>query len=135
MTDMATAMGNEQGCGHPARQGADDPIKGISALSRVGLTFSDQERKVIESLVNSGDVAGAQKVILRELESEFGGTAAAVATAGDKFRTTFANFQEGCRYGLAAVPRPRRRRWHEVRRLLMDDVPAGFAAFKAAIAP
>jgi len=59
----------------------NDPITGMSALTRVGVAFTDQQKEQIRTLQEAGDVAGAQAVILGELESEFGGTAAAVNAA------------------------------------------------------
>ena len=54
-----------------------DPIKGITALSRVGVNFTAQQKEAIKHMVKLGDVAGAQKLILKELETEFGGSAEA----------------------------------------------------------
>jgi hypothetical protein len=55
----------------------NDPILGISALSRSGIQFSESQKVMIKSLVETGDVAGAQRVILGELETQFGGAARA----------------------------------------------------------
>lgn len=55
----------------------NDPIAGISALSRVGVSFTEDQKEMIKSLVESGDVMGAQKIILAELQKEFGGSAEA----------------------------------------------------------
>ena len=65
-------------------------------------TFSDGQKKQIKAMVESGDVMGAQKVILKELNSEFGGTAAAASTAGEKFKTAFGNLEE--QIGTALLP-------------------------------
>jgi hypothetical protein len=59
----------------------NDPIKGVTALGRAGVQFSAQQKELIATLVESGDVAGAQAVILGELETQFGGAAAAAANA------------------------------------------------------
>jgi hypothetical protein len=59
----------------------NDPIKGVTALGRAGVQFTAQQKELIETLVESGDVAGAQAVILGELETQFGGAAAAAANA------------------------------------------------------
>ena len=56
----------------------NDPIKGLTALSRVGVSFTDEQKEQIKVLQESGDIMGAQAVILRELQSEFGGAAAAL---------------------------------------------------------
>ena len=57
----------------------NDPIQGISALSRVGITFTENQKQVIQTLVETGDAAGAQTIILQELESQFAGSAEAAA--------------------------------------------------------
>lgn len=59
----------------------NDPIDGITALSRVGVTFTDAQKQMIEAMVESGDIMGAQKVILQELNTEFGNSARAAAEA------------------------------------------------------
>jgi len=55
----------------------NDPTKGLTALTRVGVTFSAEQKKQIEAMQKAGNVAGAQKVILAELSKEFGGQATA----------------------------------------------------------
>lgn len=58
----------------------NDPIAGISALTRVGVKFTDAQKDQIKALVAAGDTIGAQKIILKELETEFGGAARAAGT-------------------------------------------------------
>lgn len=60
----------------------NDPIKGITALSRVGVSFTQEQKDQIKVMQEAGDVAGAQAVILGELDKEFGGAAKA---AGQTF--------------------------------------------------
>lgn len=72
----------------------NDPTKGIVALTRVGVTFTAQQKEQIKTLQASGDILGAQKIILAELNREFGGSAAAQATAQDKLSVTWKNLQE-----------------------------------------
>ena len=80
MVDVARAMGTSAS-GEAIRLGKalNDPIKGISALTRVGITFTDAQKEQIRVLTESGDVMGAQKIILAELQSQFGGSGAAFA--------------------------------------------------------
>jgi hypothetical protein len=80
----------------------NDPVKGISALTRVGLTFTEAQKDLIESLVATGDVAGAQEVILAELERQVGGTAAATVTDSEKMR--LALDRVGDEIGAALLP-------------------------------
>jgi hypothetical protein len=68
----------------------NDPVKGITALSRVGVAFTAQQKEQIEAMVKAGDVAGAQRIILKELEVEFGGAARA---AGQTFAGKLAILQ------------------------------------------
>lgn len=60
----------------------NDPIKGITALSRVGVSFTEQQKDQIKAMQEAGNVAGAQAIILKELDTEFGGAAKA---AGQTF--------------------------------------------------
>lgn len=55
----------------------NDPILGVTALAKAGIQFTDQQRAMIRSLVESGDLLGAQRMILAELETQFGGSARA----------------------------------------------------------
>ncbi len=58
----------------------EDPVKGISALTRVGVSFTTTQQDMIRGMAEAGDVAGAQALILDELERQVGG--AGVAQAG-----------------------------------------------------
>ncbi|MET4780805.1 phage tail length tape measure family protein [Glaciihabitans sp. UYNi722] len=55
----------------------NDPVKGITALTRVGVSFTQGQKDTIAAMVKTGDTVGAQKVILKELNTEFGGAAKA----------------------------------------------------------
>lgn len=55
----------------------NDPIKGMAALSKAGITFSDSQKVVIKGLVETGRLSQAQAIILKELEARFGGSARA----------------------------------------------------------
>ena len=58
----------------------EDPIQGVSALKEVGVSFTEAQRDLIKTLVETGSVAEAQSIILDVLEQQVGG--AAVAQAG-----------------------------------------------------
>ena len=59
----------------------NDPILGVGALRRIGVSFSKTQKEMIENFIDMNDLAGAQGVILRELQVEIGGTAEAMADA------------------------------------------------------
>jgi hypothetical protein len=63
-----------------------DPARGITALRRVGVNFNNTQTDIIKNLVATGHAAQAQKMILTELSSEFGGSAKAAADADPLFR-------------------------------------------------
>jgi hypothetical protein len=71
-----------------------DPIKGITALNRAGITFTEDQKELIKSLVESGRVLEAQDLILKEIESQVGGTAAATVTASQRMTIAFGEVQE-----------------------------------------
>jgi phage-related minor tail protein len=63
--DMSRALGTDlQGSVIQVGKALNDPIKGITALQRVGVSFTEQQKEQIKTLVVSGDTLGAQKVIL-----------------------------------------------------------------------
>lgn len=55
----------------------NDPIAGITALSKAGVQFTKQQKEQVKALVESGDTLGAQKLILKELNREVGGSSEA----------------------------------------------------------
>lgn len=55
----------------------NDPILGITALSRVGIAFTQQQKDQIKTLVKSGETMKAQGVILQEIEKFYGKAAEA----------------------------------------------------------
>ena len=79
--DLATAMGTDlKGAAIQVGKALNDPKIGLTALQRVGITFTDSQKDVIKKLTETGKVAEAQKIILKELESQFGGSAKAATT-------------------------------------------------------
>lgn len=77
-----------------------DPIKGITALARAGVTFTAQEKDKIKVLVESGKVLEAQNLILSAIETQVGGTAEATAKSSDKIKLAFDNVLESAGEGL-----------------------------------
>jgi hypothetical protein len=55
----------------------NDPVKGATALSRAGVQLTQGQKDQIEAFVESGRVLEAQKIILGELTTQFGGSAEA----------------------------------------------------------
>ena len=63
----------------------NDPIRGMAALRRVGVTFTDTQMELVKYFQETNQLAKAQRLVLAELEAEFGGAAA----GGDKAVISF----------------------------------------------
>src|SRR5690606_33309075 len=105
--DMSVALGQDlKSASILVGKALNDPIKGMAALSRAGVQLTDEQKALIEQLVATGDVAGAQAVLLRELETQFGGSAAALGRTFEgalgRVKTIFGNIQESI--GGALLP-------------------------------
>ena len=57
----------------------EDPITGMTALRRSGVSFTDSQKEMIVAMNRAGDAAGAQNEILKLLEGQLGGAGAAAA--------------------------------------------------------
>lgn len=94
-TDMSAALGQDlQSSAIQVGKALNDPIKGVTALQRVGVSFTKSQKEQIKALVESGDVLGAQKLILKEINTEFGGAAAAKATPLEHLQVSALNLAE-----------------------------------------
>ena len=78
--DMSAVFGQDlAGAATQLGKALEDPIDGLTALRRVGISFSDSQKELIRTLVETGQTAEAQRVILDALESQVGGAGAAEA--------------------------------------------------------
>lgn len=99
MLDMSQALGQDtKSSAIQLGKALQDPILGVTALRRVGVNFSKDQQEVIKKLVETGDKAKAQQLILKELNTEFGGSAKAAGQtfAGqlDILKNTFGDVME-----------------------------------------
>ena len=92
--DVAYTSGTEvSGAFMQLAKALNDPAKGLAALGDSGIQFSEDQKTVIERLVETNQLAKAQGLILQELEKQYGGNAVAAAqglagafdTLGEKF--------------------------------------------------
>lgn len=76
--NVATAMGTDlKSAALQVGKALNDPVGQMSALTRSGIQFTAEQKELIKTLVETNDVAGAQNVILAELDKQFGGAAEA----------------------------------------------------------
>ncbi len=95
--DLAARMGMDlQAATLLVGKALNDPVKGMGALRKAGIQLTDQQKKQVEAMVAVGDAAGAQKILLAELEKQFGGSAAAAQKANpfDTLKDSMADFME-----------------------------------------
>jgi len=93
--DMSVAMGTDmKSSAIQVGKALNDPIAGLTSLTRVGVAFTEQQKAQIGKLVESGNRLKAQKIILSELTTEFGGSAAAQATSSAQMSVSFGNLAE-----------------------------------------
>jgi hypothetical protein len=72
----------------------NDPTKGLTALTRIGVAFTSEQQEQIKAMMDVNDVAGAQKIIMRELERQVGGSAEAQADGIAKTQVAYDNLKE-----------------------------------------
>jgi phage-related protein len=85
--DMAAAgFGSAESNATQLGKALEDPVRGLGALRKAGTTFTAEQQEMIAALVASGDLLGAQNVILDEVESQYGGAAEAAALGSEKLR-------------------------------------------------
>ena len=94
--DMATVMKMDlSSAAQSIGKALDDPIHGMDSLKKQGFNFTEAQKKVIQSFLDVGDAASAQKVILDELNGTFGGAAEAAADSATQIKNAFGDMQEG----------------------------------------
>ena len=97
--NMSVALGQDlESASRLVGRALNDPIAGLGALTRVGVQFTESQKDAIQAMVQAGDVAGAQGIILDQLAVKFGGSAEAFGNtylgAVGKVQTAFGNLQE-----------------------------------------
>lgn len=69
--DLATRLdGDLKGASIQLGKALNDPVANLSALSRSGIQFSEEQKAVIKSLAETGRLAEAQTLILDELNKQ-----------------------------------------------------------------
>ncbi|MFW8589815.1 hypothetical protein ACOI22_03335 [Glaciecola sp. 2405UD65-10] len=76
--DLAAVMGSDiKTAALQLGKALEEPLVGLTALRRSGVSFSAAQKEVIKDLVETGRTAEAQKIILDTLERQVGGAGAA----------------------------------------------------------
>lgn len=82
IADMSTRLGQDlKSSAIQVGKALQDPIKGVTALRRVGVNFNEAQTETIKKLAETGHMAQAQGLIMKELRVEFEGSARAAFNA------------------------------------------------------
>jgi len=83
----------------------DNPVKSLTALSRAGIIFTDQEKAQITDLVKHNKLREAQAIVLAKVKQKFDGVAQAQADAdpGRRLAVSTERFQKALASGLLPV--------------------------------
>jgi hypothetical protein len=100
--DLAAAgFGSVTGNATQLGKALEDPIKGLAALGRSGVTFTAEQKALIASLVESNRTLEAQGIILAAIETQVGGVAEATANGSDRMGQAFGILTEQIATALA----------------------------------
>ena len=87
IADMSTRLGQDlKSSAIQVGKALQDPEKGVTALRRVGVNFNKEQTEMIQRMVESGHTAQAQAAIMKELKTEFEGSARAAAEVDPLFQ-------------------------------------------------
>ncbi|MCR5859726.1 phage tail length tape measure family protein [Mesorhizobium sp. J428] len=109
--DMASLLGTDlQSAAMQVGKALNEPVKGIASLSKAGIQFTADQKEMIKAMVEAGNVAGAQNIILDELATQFGGQAERMAASGlgplEQMKNAWGDFKEEMGAGVALLLPP-----------------------------
>ena len=95
MLNMSAALGQDlKSSALQLGKALNDPIIGVGALREVGVSFTESQVDTIKRLTEVGNTMSAQKMILRELERQFGDSAEAMADPAIQLSNAWGDFKE-----------------------------------------
>jgi len=104
MIDMVDVMGGDMvSAANTFGKAMDNPAESISALTRYGFKFTEEQKRMIKTMQEANDVAGAQVVILEAMERAFGGTAEAHGQTIQGLKDTYKSLKEQNKELLADI--------------------------------
>ncbi|MEO1258850.1 MAG: phage tail length tape measure family protein [Bacteroidota bacterium] len=123
--DLSTRMGTDlKSAALQVGKALNDPTKGLTALSRSGIQFSEAQKETIKQMMATNRVAEAQNIILKELETQFGGSAKAAAEAGlgpmRQFQNTMGDLMETLGKGVIPLMNEGAKRLKNFMEVIMD---------------
>jgi hypothetical protein len=117
--DMATVMKMDlTSAAQVVGKALDQPATGLDSLARQGFKFTTQGKAMMQSMVDAGNTAGAQKIILDELNKTYGGTSEAVAETATglkvRLKNAMSDVNEEIGRSISTSLVPFRERWLKI---------------------
>ena len=81
--DMSAVLGQDLQSSVTMIGKAMNDFSGYTALKRAGVSFTEEQQKQIDNFKESNDLIGYQNLLLKELQTEYGGAAEAINKASD----------------------------------------------------
>jgi hypothetical protein len=95
MLDMADVMGGSlTAAANTFGKAMDTPTESLSALSRYGFKFTEEQKRMVKAMEEANNVAGAQVIILESMEKAFGGAAEATGKTIDGLKRIVKELKE-----------------------------------------
>lgn len=108
--DMSILFGSMKEGAIQAGKALEDPIRGAASLRRVGLTLTTSVEDHIRVLQESGDIMGAQTIIVEALEGQVGKLSETMGNTGvgsvNKFKNAWVDFKQEIGVGIEETARP-----------------------------
>lgn len=92
--DLSSKFGGVDKAAKALGKALADPVKGQTALRKAGILLTNAQKDQIATMQKRGDLIGAQQLILSQVESTFGGAAAAMATPMDRLNAAMQDILE-----------------------------------------
>ena len=122
--DLSTTFGGLDASSKQLGMALNDPISGITRLTRSGVQFTDKQKDMIRGFVETNQLAQAQNIILQEVEKQVGGTAKAMEEASDganRAKNAYENYREEVGKNLIPVVR----QWNDLLARTWDSMRQG----------
>lgn len=121
--DMAQALGMDlPSAAQLAGKMLNDPVEGMALGVRYGIRFTETQKEMAKSMVESGNAAQAQSIILAELEKRFSGSSEAYAQTfgglAEQVKNAWGDVQEDIGKGFADEFKPI---LEEVKKWIVDN--------------
>jgi hypothetical protein len=133
--DMSTALGQDlSSSAIQLGKALNNPIEGVSALQRVGVSFNNAQQETIATMVKSGNTMEAQRYILAELEKEFGGSAKSAyesASSVTKLQKSVKDLEQGIGSGLTPALNNLFSAFTDTTKGMGQNVDVGLLVFKS----